>query len=103
MRTYIRLFRVPPPTPQVVDLGEWVPWEFQSEDHEAPSNSENSNEVVPNPPPCKAAGAALSGMKGPTVVAGEEQQQRGRRDPGVAELIGQVNFTAARKMLLFTR
>lgn len=52
-----------PPHPQVVDLGEWVPWEFQSEDQESPSNSESCDEVVPNPPPCEA-GAALSGMKG---------------------------------------
>lgn len=39
-----------PPPPQAVELGEWVPWELQSEDHEAPSNSENCKEVVPDPP-----------------------------------------------------
>eukprot|EP00752_Nemacystus_decipiens_P002167 g2063.t2 len=72
---------------EVVHLGEWVPWEFQSEDEESPSDSENSSEVVPNPPPpCKAAGAALSGMKGGGLsgvqgmpgapISGEEEQRK---------------------------
>lgn len=34
-------------------MGDWVPWEFQHEDHEAPSNSENCNEVVSSPPTVK--------------------------------------------------
>lgn len=46
----------PPGAPQVVELGEWVAWEFQSEDEETPSSSEDSEEVVPNPPPAPAAG-----------------------------------------------
>lgn len=36
---------------QVVELGGWVPWEFQSEEREAPSNSEDPEEVVRSPPP----------------------------------------------------
>eukprot|EP00752_Nemacystus_decipiens_P002166 g2063.t1 len=86
---------------EVVHLGEWVPWEFQSEDEESPSDSENSSEVVPNPPPpCKAAGAALSGMKGGGLsgvqgmpgapISGEEEQRKnsgavGPNGQGVAQ------------------
>eukprot|EP00752_Nemacystus_decipiens_P002177 g2072.t2 len=36
---------------EVVNFGEWVPWEFQSEGQESPSNSDSSEEVVPDPPP----------------------------------------------------
>eukprot|EP00903_Cladosiphon_okamuranus_P011007 g10396.t1 len=80
---------------EVVELGDWVTWEFQSEDHEAPSDSENSDEVVPNPPPFKA-GAALScmtgggigGVKGMSAAAvtGKKEQ---RRESGAVEQSGQ--------------
>ncbi|CAM9509742.1 unnamed protein product, partial [Ectocarpus fasciculatus] len=35
---------------QVVELGDWVPWDFQSEDEEALSKSEDPHEIVPSPP-----------------------------------------------------
>lgn len=35
---------------QVVEIGDWVPREFQSEDEEALSKSEEPQEVVPSPP-----------------------------------------------------
>lgn len=46
---------------QIVELGDWVPWEFQSEDQEAPSKSEKPDEIVPSPPPCKGDNEAPSG------------------------------------------
>eukprot|EP00752_Nemacystus_decipiens_P011462 g10178.t1 len=48
---------------EVVDLGEWVPWESQSADQGSPSNPDNGNEAVPKPNPSNA-GAVLSCMKG---------------------------------------
>lgn len=62
-----------PPPSQVVELGEWVPWEFQGEDQESPSNSDNCDEVVPNPPPgIKAQTTATSDGEGRDGVADKE-------------------------------
>ncbi|CAM9196760.1 unnamed protein product [Scytosiphon promiscuus] len=48
---------------EVVELGNWVPWEFQSEDQDAPSNSEDPEEVVPSPPPADDAAVDSGGKE----------------------------------------
>eukprot|EP00903_Cladosiphon_okamuranus_P021250 g19521.t1 len=63
---------------EVLELGDWVLWEFQTEDHEAPSDSENCEEVVPNPPPGvkveTTAPPPSSGAEGGAVEEGERDE-----------------------------
>ncbi|CAM9226082.1 unnamed protein product [Ectocarpus sp. 6 AP-2014] len=45
---------------EVVEIGDWVPWEFQCEDEEVLSKSEELQEIVPYPP----RGGKDGGLKG---------------------------------------
>ncbi|CAN0427401.1 unnamed protein product [Ectocarpus sp. 8 AP-2014] len=45
---------------EVVEIGDWVPWEFQCEDEEVLSKSEEPQETVPSPP----RGGTYGGLKG---------------------------------------
>ncbi|CAM9472237.1 unnamed protein product [Ectocarpus fasciculatus] len=74
---------------QVMEVGDWVAWEFQNEDEEAPRSSENREEVVPHPPLDRISPACLGlegggleggGLEGrpgsqPSATAGQGAQQ----------------------------
>ncbi|CBJ28476.1 hypothetical protein Esi_0107_0003 [Ectocarpus siliculosus] len=69
---------------QVMELGDWVVWEFQNEDEEAPRSSRNSEEVVPYPPLDRIRpvclgleGGGLQGRPGshPSATTGQGAQQ----------------------------
>lgn len=69
---------------QVVELGDWVPWEFQSQDEEALSKSEDPEEIVPSPP----REGKYGGLKG------EQKPPNGEpvgRDMGTNENTGSGN------------
>lgn len=78
--------------PQVVELGDWVPWEFQHENDEAPLPFDDSDEVVPSPPAGMTSRAAslshvkggglageLGGEKAPEAAGGDQKVRSARR------------------------
>ncbi|CAN0319141.1 unnamed protein product [Ectocarpus sp. 12 AP-2014] len=85
---------------EVMELGDWVVWEFQHEDEEAPRSSGSSEEVVPHPPfdrispACLASeGGGLEGRPGshPSATTGQGAQQT----IVIADTNNQVWFAAA--------
>ncbi len=93
----------------MVELGDWVQWEFQHEDDESPLSSENCDEVVPSPPAGmrREAGLALSGVKGgglkgaKTAAAAAGGRHSGGDDGEVRQAPGNGSLIGVLLLLLF--
>lgn len=80
-----------------MELGDWVAWEFQNEDEEAPRSSENSEEVVPHPPIGRISPACL-GLEG----GGLEGRPGSQPSANAGRGARQTAVVADTKMQVFT-
>lgn len=80
-----------------MELGDWVAWEFQNEDEEAPRSSENREEVVPHPPLDRISPACL-GLEG----GGLEGRPGSQSSTTAGQGLQQTTLVADTKMQVFT-